>query len=1283
MDNKFVLEKLNNENYFLWKFKMEYLLRKEGCWFATSTVKQAEKAKDTADATSSKSTDPEKLSTWEVADEKARSLIVLCVSDNQLSLLRNKETANEMWTSLENFHQKSTLVNKITLLRNLWAMKLEDHGDPRTHFEQMENYVQKIIDLGEKNLTESLKVAILLNSLPSSCNTLITALEARDDTELTISLVQTKVLDEFSRRKPDQSSTEKLFKVAKKLNKQNKHCVFCKRTNHNVDECFRLKNKKQKEEKKDPTTKISNINETKASTSDEMLFGIQEQYVSSNWILDSGATSHITNDKSLFCLLDESYKNTVNVANGNSVKIRGIGECKVKLVNEHGGITNARFLNVLYAPDLNGSYLSIKKLSEKGYVVNFLNEKAKISFLDKQIAVATISNNLFQLNNQEDSVNTLIANKKCIHFWHRVFGHRDINLIQSMFKNKLIADLPIDKCECNSTCDVCLMGKMTRKRFSSDRPKQSKQVLDAIHTDLCGPMPVQTHSGKRYMLTFIDDHSRYTEVYLLREKSEVTDKIKEYVALALNTKHQKPKRFCCDNGGEYVNSELSNYLKTEGIQIETTPPYTPQLNGIAERKNRSLVEMARCMLLDANLPKTFWGEAINTANYVQNRLITRATNKIPASVWDNQSPLYKHLHIFGALCYVKTPNEQRKKLDNTSSQMLLLGYKNNHVYRCYDIQSNRIVHSRDVKFVAQSDQVEFTSAQDNANESPITEPNNQDHSEQQPRRSPRINKGTPPDRLGYDNVQSRYMNWYPPTQCVNSIHEPRTYKEAIASSDSDKWLVAMKDELSSMHSNNTWKLIKAPPNTNIVGSRWLYKVKLNQFNQVDRFKARLVAQGYSQKYGVDYDLVFAPVVKQTTFRVLLAIASKYKLPVRHLDVKTAFLYGLLKEDIYMRQPPGFEEKGREDYVCKLERSIYGLKQAPRMWNESINQALTAIGFKRSKADHCLYFKSLGNDWCLLLIYVDDIILTATSDELIETVKTDISNCFEIRDLGIVNFYLGLHIQCDKNGIYNANQTLYINKICAEFGLSDANPSKNPIDPGYYSAGDETNQLINNNQYQSLIGCLLYVTLNTRPDISSAICILSQKTSCPTQRDWDELKRVVKYLKGTSELKLYMHSDDSNQQLYGYADSSYAEDRIDRKSMSGYLFKFFGALISWSTRKQQCVTVSSTEAEYVALTEATKEGLWLKKLLKDFNQHIKYPILMYQDNTSCIKMLTSDKVNNRTKHIDVRYHFVKNLVKEKQFNVIHCPSTEMLADPLTKPNTTVKLLNFIHCVNLKN
>lgn len=343
---------------------------------------------------------------------------------------------------------------------------------------------------------------------------------------------------------------------------------------------------------------------------------------------------------------------------------------------------------------------------------------------------------------------------------------------------------------------------------------------------------------------------------------------------------------------------------------------------------------------------------------------------------------------------------------------------------------------------------------------------------------------------------------------------------------------------------------------------------------------------------MDYEEVFAPVARQTTFRTLLAVAKKQRLMVRHYDVKNAFLNGTLEGTIYMTQPEGFMVRSKEQMVCKLNKNIYGLKQAARVWNKKLHDILTKDEFIQSKVDLCLFTKETNNVKSYIILYVDDIIIASNNIEYISNVYKKLNSFFELTDLGNISYYLGIEVIKDKDGTYSISQTGYIEKLLRIYGMEDAKESKIPLNVGYEKTEDTTD-VIEKKTFQSIIGALLYVATNTRIDISASVSILSRKMNCPTKLDLIEAKRVVRYLKGTKDLKLKLSDTEPRETnvLIGYSDADWAQDIKDRKSNSGYLFKFNGGTISWACRKQTCVALSSTEAEYIALAEACQEAIW--------------------------------------------------------------------------------------------
>lgn len=1073
------------------------------------------------------------------------------------------------------------------------------------------------------------------------------------------------------------------------------------------------------------------------------------------WIIDSGATTHITNNKRLFDSLDSSQSSQVVVANDTKECTKGKGTCTISLVSNNGTTSSAKLQDVLYAPNIHGNMISVHKLLNNGYTVNFGNGICGILRGGKEIAVADNVNGLYRLR-QTHKVNSCLESeqKDCLHYWHRVFGHRDPEAIKTMHKGNLINGMKIIDCGINLQCETCMGAKSTRLPFPKKSQSSSKAILDLIHTDVCGPMQTESIGKKRYILTLIDDYSKYTEIYFMHNKSDTEVRIKEYIAMVENKFGHKPKVFRSDRGGEYMGNEMTKFMRECGIKTQYTAPYSPQQNGVAERKNRSLVEMARCMLTDAKLPMYLWAEAVSTANFIQNCTITKGAGKIPHEAWNGQKPNAMDFQIFGTRCYVHIPTEKRRKLDNTAVEMRFIGYeRGSKAYRFYDPGNRKLIISRDVKFLRnethsgdilidvhgkkegnenteqngssdsikaelrsyRNSQGEITSSTESSDDDGNTSESSdggqsdatlipaglessldeeygrlstsfsdlsiiegadsdyvpseidQTGAEHSPRVSSRTNKGKRPEYY-----QAKLVTAIP------SYTEPKTYAQALASENKNQWICAMKEEIAAMNINKTWELCELPKNRSAIGCKWVFKSKTDADGSIIRYKARLVAQGFSQKFGFDYDQIFAPVARQTTFRILLSIASKENLLVHHLDVTTAFLNGKLSDSIFMKQPPGFENNNK-DLVCRLKKGIYGLKQAARLWNDTVHRLLTSHGFEQGKADPCFYSKNIDNNWLFVLVYVDDILLVGKTNNMIVRAREMFANEFGIKDLGKIRQYLGIEVTRDNNGIFHLNQAKYIKKIVNDFGLANAKSSNIPMQIGYdkEKTGTDDDLLLSNAQYQRLIGCLLYVSVNTRPDVSASISILAQRVSKPRQKDWNELKRVLKYLKGTSTLKLALAAINySGDLLYGYSDANWAENKFDRKSNSGHVFMVNGGTVCWTSRKQSLVALSTCEAEFVALSEACRAAYWIRRLLVDMRQGLSNATLIHEDNQSCLALINGgERLSDRSKHIDTRFYFVKDYIERGVAECVYCPTEDMLADVLTKALPPGKFVKF--------
>jgi len=657
------------------------------------------------------------------------------------------------------------------------------------------------------------------------------------------------------------------------------------------------------------------------------------------------------------------------------------------------------------------------------------------------------------------------------------------------------------------------------------------------------------------------------------------------------------------------------------------------------------------MLSDSKLGKCFWAEALSTAVYIKNRTPTSSLRRkiTPYEAYYSKKPDISHLKIFGSVAFAHIPKDERAKLDNKSRKSLFLGYSDDvKGYKLYDIAAQKVFISRDVVFdeimsnpnnsskeceqpvaIMNSDS-EISSEEDNTEENDLT----------LPRRSQRVR--FPPDRFG---------EW------VNAVNEtcPSSANEAF---EDNKWKNAMKSEMDSMKENKVWNLVDQPINRKIVKSKWVFKVKNN--NGSPHYKARLVACGYTQKFGEDYDTVFSPVVRFESVRTLIAFAVQKNLKLYQMDVTCAFLNGDLAEEIYLQQPECFVVAGEEHKVCKLNKSIYGLKQSARCWNICIDEQLHKMGFKTSSSDPCIY---ISDQNIYVALYVDDLIICGESEDKLRWVKKELTDRFKLKDLGELQNFLGVQIT-QKMGEIFLSQSYYIEKMLVKFNMDQCKPIDTPADSNsHLTASENDNDLVDSHLYQSAVGCLLYLATKTRPDISFAVSQVAKFCSKPNKQHWTAVKRVFRYLKGSVYYGIRYLKSASD--VVGYSDSDWAGDAADRKSVSGYCFMFQGGCVSWKSKKQSTVALSTAEAEYNALNSAAQEAIWLQQLMRDITGIPSEPIVIYEDNQAAIAMSKDVRFHSRCKHLSIKTHFIRDHVRKGDINVVYCPTSNMIADFLTK------------------
>jgi hypothetical protein len=930
------------------------------------------------------------------------------------------------------------------------------------------------------------------------------------------------------------------------------------------------------------------------------------------------------------------------------------------------------------------------------------------------------------------------------------------------------------------------MGKQPRRSFKPSKSSYAAEPLQLLHTDVLGPVTPASRGGNRYLLTVMDDHSGYSLVMPLKQKSEVAAALQRSIAFLETQTGRRVRAVRSDNGGEYVGAALAAFFQERGIEHQRTAPYTPEQNGAAERLNRTLLERARAMLIDARMEGSWWAEAVVTACYIRNRCPTHGRSKTPWELLMGSKPDISHMRVFGCAAWVHVPRAQRRKFEPVSKRGVLVGYFSK-AYRVWMPESDRIMVTAAVVFDETPRAAEQAAAPDTAQQQQLLVWPSQlgIAAPAPPPAAPGVDAAAEPaaepvqgegvggvgavDSAGDDEVSDggfeslddadaagevaaggvaapaaapadapaapaqrggdggrgrraaqrggaaaaeppapaeQQEDWDGPRTRSGRPHkppgewwtvqssggpsggharlaavEPASYAEAVATGD-PRWQQAMDEELLSLLANDTWELVSegdVPPGRKVIPVKWVFKRKPSASGEPERFKARLVAKGFVQQEGVDFFEVYAPVSKHATMRVLFSLATAEGWGMRQLDVRTAFLNGEIEEELYVQQPPGFSlGKGK---VCRLRKALYGLRQAPRAWHTKLSAELQRLGFRASHADPSLFVKRTGGG-VHLLVYVDDMILVGNSREELEQVARSIGAMFEVRDLGEPTHFLGMEIVRDQEkGTLRLTQRRAIEELLTKFGMQDCKPNSTPFVAKVQLEPDLENPT--DMPYRELVGSLMYLSITTRPDIAQAVGVLARFMANPAESHWSVAKGVLRYLAGSRDLGItYTRGEgDTPVTLVGYSDADHAGDLSTGRSTTGYCFVFCGGVVSWQSKLQKTVAKSTAEAEYMAVSTAASEALWLQQLWRDLGLDAGCTVL-HVDNQAALSIVHNPAAAHRTKHIRVHYHFVRECSLMGEVKLVYCRTEDQLADVFTKPLSRDKFMRNIACLGMK-
>jgi transposase InsO family protein len=891
--------------------------------------------------------------------------------------------------------------------------------------------------------------------------------------------------------------------------------------------------------------------------------------------------------------------------------------------------------------------------------------------------------------------------------WHRRFGHLSYQALAALTEHEMVTGMPTPASEfrraAKSQCKPCVQGKRQRAPFPPTSTP-ARDALAVIHTDVCDATDFGLR-GERYFVTAVDDATNFSIVTLLRHKHEAADAVRDMLAWFETQAGRKVKALRSDRGGEFLPTEFQLELRARGIDPQFSAPGVSQQNGKAERLNRTLLDKSRCMLADSGLPPRFWSEAVPTANFLRNRSPSAGLTCTPYEKLLGVKPDVSLLLPFGAPVFVRIDGH---KFQPRMHEGRFMGYAGQGTsYRI--LYNHKVRVSRDV---VPGDPVTIPVVDDD-NAPDLREGYDADEpladatpAATAPRRSGRAvaapvryvptdfrkqpSEPTPespeapaPDAAApvppptFVPFVSPVTKPAPPAVVYSAavrpvsadIPIPNTYAEAMASPQRAEWLAAMQDELNAQAANGTWELSDLPPGKRTIPARWVFAIKRDSDGNILRYKARLVAKGFLQRPGIDFDDVSAPTPDRATLRAVIAMAASRDWELHVVDVKNAFLHADMKEELYLRQPPGFDTgDGR---VCRLRKALYGLRQAPHDWRERLERELVSLGFTVADSDPSLFILRTRTSVLHLLVHVDDMLLASPDAALINRIKQHFARLFGIRDLGEASVFCGFTIERDRHA-----RTVKLSqpRLCAELvdkhGMTKAKPASVPMSPDTNLVREGV-PMRDPKRYMELVGSLLYLATCTRPDIAQAVGVLARFMSAPTDEHWHAARHVVRYLSGTVEHGIVYGSSSSFE---GYTDASFGNDPDTRRSTTATLFLLNGGALNWHSTLQRTVALSTTEAEYMAASAAVREALFLRNILRDLGVQVS-PIPIMADNQGCIALMSAEAIKQRSKHIDIQYHFAREHVRDGTVVFKYVSTHYMHADSLTK---VVPVHKFLAC-----
>jgi hypothetical protein len=1219
-------------------------------------------------------------------DRKAKAMIEHRLDDSILAMVSSSRTSYEIWKSLHEKFQRKTMAAVVTALRTLVETTKMPSETMQSYISRIQSNCRALADTGMT--MDLLPVTMLLSNVGEEYAATTTALDTLDAVSMTkasamllnaelsasppaVTAAQAEII-ELRQQIAALTAKAPSKRTAFKGKPCNHHGP---RSTHTSEECYVLH----------PELLTNKQAPSLYAVSGRSGLPIDDD---TNWYIDSGAGRHMDNDAMGMKNFRNCKGPMIQLGNNDTIESIGVGSSFIKLNSRAIEVHDVLYVKDLGKKLLSTGQSTAKGIKfwfdgdrctlfdkegctpPSGTIIGTSIKTRDNMYPLPSLYVHPKTTNAAYAKRHSDAVTWTT--------WHKRLGHlnhRDMLRLQSDSAQSMPVLGKTEKLSME-TCEHCIMGKMTRFPFSASSTVTTRPG-ELVFTDLEGPFPVSSiKSNSKYYVSYYDHFTKRPFVYLLRKKSDQLAALKQFNSEVFQTSGKNINRLQTlqsDNAGEYTSNDCKLFYQQMGIHHQTIVAYDSESNGSPERLNRTIMEMEGCMRSNANLGPEFWEFTVGLAVYLLTRRPHSALpNRItPFEAWYGRKPSITHYRVPGCDAWYHIPKVHRKKLQFKGQPAIFIGYSTNQkAYKLWNPFTKQVVISRTVIF----DESAFNLARSPkrnqkawptekrvqfSNRIEIEEDDRSEDETRNLQEGKADQGGDDDDKLREQEVENPSMHErrhstrtrapidrYVPVRAVKAridmvndkelprpdlsrlqaadIPVPKTLEDAIKGPFAGHWLDSARSELAMLNRFGTLQLTNLPEDRKAIGSKFVFKVKSKADGTIDKFKSRLCGKGYSQRPGFDFNETFSPVAHAESIRVILALAAEHQLHLHQVDIVGAFLNGTLEEEIYMRQPEGGIEPGKEDMVYMLMKALYGLKQSGRVWNKRFDKFITEKQhFVRLKADPCVYVKTSDSSFLLLGLHVDDIIMSHNDLSLSQDVIKALSSEFEITDLGLPVRLLGMRIsRSSPTGSISIDQTAYVEETLKRFDMSHCKPETIPHQPNFHfskamsPSTTEENESMKDLPFNDLLGSLLWIALHTRPDLAQSVGVLCRFASNPGPQHWTGLKRILRYLAHTKNFGIRYSS--TSQPLHAYCDSDWANCQDTRRSTTGYCFIQAGGPVSWKSKLQKSigslpgVATSSVTAEYQALYDASREAAWLRQLYQGLGFPMTAPTVIHGD-----------------------------------------------------------------------